>query len=305
MSALDELGDFAHLRAAREATRVGLHERRHRLAGVDAGCVALMGSWGRHEVTSGSDVDWLLIGDGDLEGVERALGRASGTRDLFNTRIEVADLAQVGASVDDVPNLTRRLLLLCESVALTDPRAHRAALRALLTAYLDGDRRDRRPPRFLLNDLIRYWRTIAVEFEGKGERKWALRHAKLRTSRTVLFAGGLLPVLECHHVVVDDVLPLLLERFAQPPADRLAHAFVQYDAVDAGARALGAYDRFLGLLDDPDRRRRLETLTREDADDDPVFQEARRLGRELQQGLLALLFEREPLRRLVRQYGVL
>jgi hypothetical protein len=35
-----------------------------------------------------------------------------------------------------------------------------------------------------------------------------------------------------------------------------------------------------------------------------VFQTARRLGREVQQGLLALLFEREPLRRLIRQYGV-
>ena len=42
------------------------------------------------------------------------------------------------------------------------------------------------PPRFLLNDVVRYWRTICVDFEGKdaragGDRKWALRNAKLRT----------------------------------------------------------------------------------------------------------------------------
>ena len=41
-----------------------------------------------------------------------------------------------------------------------------------------------RPPRFLLNDVIRYWRTICVDYVGKerggaGE-KWALRNLKLR-----------------------------------------------------------------------------------------------------------------------------
>ena len=186
-------------------------------------------------------------------------------------------------------------------------RAHREAQRAILAAYLEGERRDRRPPRFLLNDVVRYWRTICVDFEGKarqGSRKWALRHAKLRTSRTMLFAGGLLPVLACHHLVADEVEPFLLQALAEPPTDRVARAFLEHDAADAGGRTLGAYDRFLALIDDPERRGRLEALDRDAAPADPVFQEARRLGREVQQGLLALLFEREPLRRLVRQYLV-
>ena len=97
---------------------------------------------------------------------------------------------------------------------------------------------------------------------------------------------------------------LLLEQFALPPTDRLAAAFLAYDAADAGARTFGAYDRFLGLLDDPGARAELERLGREEVHASAVFQTARRLGREVQQGLLALLFEREPLRRLIRQYGV-
>jgi hypothetical protein len=120
----------------------------------------------------------------------------------------------------------------------------------------------------------------------------------------MLFAGGLLPILACHHAVADEVLPFLLEAFAEPPTDRVARAFLEHDAADAGGRALGAYDRFLALIDDPSKRERLEGLEPDDAPHDPVFQEARRLGREVQQGLLALLFEREPLRRLVRQYLV-
>jgi hypothetical protein len=41
---------------------------------------------------------------------------------------------------------------------------------------------------------------ICVDFAGKereGRDKWGLRNAKLRASRKVLFAGGLIPVLEC------------------------------------------------------------------------------------------------------------
>jgi hypothetical protein len=304
---------FPNLLAARERTARRLEEARAALSGVECGpgvSVVLMGSWGRGEVTSGSDADVLVVGTaGDGAPIRPAvaeiapvLGIAQGTRDGVNQEVAVGELARIGAEDDDVPNLTRRLLLLAESVPVLGAGAHARALRTILDAYLRRERRDRRPPRFLLNDLIRYWRTIAVEFEGKGDVRWALRRAKLRTSRTVLFAGGLLPVLECHHVVADEVADVLLAQFAMPPTDRLAAAFLNYDAADAGARTLGAYDSFLGLLHDPDARARLGSLAREDAAGDEVFQMARRQGREIQQGLSALLFEREPLRRLVRQY---
>ena len=123
------------------------------------------------------------------------------------------------------------------------------------------------------------------------------------TSRTILFAGGLLPVLACHHVVADEVEPFLLQALAEPPVDRVARAFLAHDAIGrrrAARRRLRPLPRRCSTT--PSARGRLEDLGRDAAAADPVFQEARRLGREVQQGLLALLFEREPLRRLVRQY---
>ena len=67
---------------------------------------------------------------------------------------------------------------------------HRRCWLAVLDRYLAESRTDRRPPRFFLNDLIRYWRTICVDFEGKhadsqgDDPKWVSRNAKL------LIAGG-------------------------------------------------------------------------------------------------------------------
>ncbi len=321
LSALARAGGvrFAALEAARARTAERCDAARAELAGMprDADvAVVLLGSWGRGELTSGSDDDVLVVTTGGLrpglrpriEELQPAFAGASGAQGTFDHVVTVEELATIGLEADSNRVLTRRMLVLLESAPLLGAEVHRAVLARLLEAYLGGERRDRRPPRYLLNDVIRYWRTVAVDFEAKAraadDGKWALRHAKLRTSRTVLFAGGLLPLLECHHVTADDAPALLLGELLQPPTDRIAAAFLRYEAVDAGVRTLGAYDRFLGLLDDPARRGALEHLARADAREDPTFQECRRLGREIQQGLAALLFEREPLRRLVRQYGV-
>src|SRR3954469_18021342 len=55
---------FGSIVRARERTAAGLAERRKRLEGVvldpDA-AVVLLGSWGRHEVTSASDDDAIVL----------------------------------------------------------------------------------------------------------------------------------------------------------------------------------------------------------------------------------------------------
>ena len=321
LSALAAAGGvgFGALEAARARTAARCDRARQALAGMprDADvAVVLLGSWGRGELTSGSDDDVLVVTTGArrpglrpaMHELAPAFGGPSGAQGTFDDVVTVEELATIGLQEDSNRVLTRRMLVLLESAPLLGPEVHRDVLARLLDGYLGGERRDRRPPRFLLNDVVRYWRTVAVDFEAKAragdDGKWALRHAKLRTSRTMLFAGGLLPLLECHHVTADDAPALLLGELLQPPTDRIAAAFLRYEAVDAGVRTLGAYDRFLALLDDPERRAVLEGLPRTRAREDPTFQECRRLGREIQQGLTALLFEREPLRRLVRQYGV-
>lgn len=327
MSALQQLAErsgseFPNLIASRSFTAdrlARLRERFATLAGDDDACVAMFGSWGRYELTADSDGDWAILVDGPerervrpgvAEVTEVASSAASqpGAQGIFGAVVFCDDLVErIGLDRDDNANLTRRMLLMLESVAISNERAHRACRTRALDGYLDYSAKDYRPPRFFLNDLVRYWRTICVDFVGKERegtgQKWALRNLKLGMSRKALFAGGLLPILLCHRYRTADMPSFLSEAFDRPSIDRLAWAFLELGEVDAGVRALGAYDRFLGMLADGDVRAELALMSRRDAQRSALFQQGRRLGEELQQGLLALLFE-TPIEPLVREYGI-
>lgn len=332
MSKPDELGgspleqlaaasgrEFPSLLKARDATREGLEARRAALDQLPHGddvAVVLMGSWGRAEVTAGSDDDFMILLRGidrngvrpSIEDVKAVLDRVPGDQGIFGKPVASDRLiGRIGLEEDTNSNLSQRVLLLLESVHATRKDIHEAVSGELVDRYLDESVKDFRVPRFLLNDVVRYWRTMCVDFAGKerkGPEKWGIRNAKLRTSRKVLFAGGLLPVFECSNLAREEMPEFLRGQLRMPPTDRLAHAFLTYNAADPGGRALGAYDDFLGHLDNDAFRDELESVTRDTSKESPAFQEAARLGKELERGLLALLFETESLPKLARDYLV-
>jgi hypothetical protein len=310
--------EFPNLTKARRATARELVGRRERLAALEHEpdvSVVLMGSWGRSELTSGSDDDFMILVRGahrervspSIEQVETVLDRAPGNQGTFGASVASEQLVQkIGLERDNNSNLSRRMLLLLESVYATGEEIHEAVREELIGRYLDQSVKGFRPPRFLLNDVIRYWRTICVDFAGKeheGPEKWGLRNAKLRTSRKVLFAGGLLPVFECARLERAQMPSFLDQQLRMAPTDRIAEAFLRHQASDPGGRALGAYDDFLGLLDDSVFRDELELVTRESSARSDAFSEATRLGKEFERGLSALLFE-TSLYPLVREYGI-
>jgi Nucleotidyltransferase domain len=160
VSALEDLAGrseagFPNLAAARAQTETGLADLGARLAGVAAdadAAVVLFGSWGRGEVTDQSDYDWAVVVDGaeraevapSSERIEAALSvgdRGPGTEGIFGADVFCDHLVErIGLDADDNTNLSRRMLLLLESVGIVHPavrvrcrgREIEAGLQALL-----------------------------------------------------------------------------------------------------------------------------------------------------------------------------
>jgi hypothetical protein len=216
----------------------------------------------------------------------------------------------IGGEEDSNSNTTRRILLLLEALPIGKRReAFERVRKGILRRYLDEDRGLLRSdidckdirwiPLFLLNDFARYWRTMAVDFAYKqfdrGSKGYALRSLKLGVSRKLLFASGLLACFWCDPAISKDsdqqqseqsLIDCLDVFLSRTPLERIAWFFlVQYD--ESGATSyletakdlFGSYDDFLCLLNDWEKRTRLEALRPEQETTDPVFYEARMIRR--------------------------
>lgn len=234
----------------------------------------------------------------------------------------------IGGEEDSNSNTTRRVLLLLEAVAVGERRGAFDRVRnGILQRYLDEDRGLLREghiaknmrwiPLFLLNDFARYWRTMAVDFAYKqfdrGNKGYALRSIKLGTSRKLLFASGLLACFWCDPAISrnekqiprkQSLINSLGKFLSLTPLERLAQFFqVQINTPDSGnmrttaTRLFSAYDEFLGMLNDQERRLHLEQLKPADEEKDPVFIEARTTRRNFRLAIQEMFFgEGSPLR---------
>jgi hypothetical protein len=285
--------------------------------------IVVFGSWARDELTEGSDDDWAVLVSREFNAYDPEVvsamalaqthlgagGKSPGSQDVFGVPFDLVGLVRnIGLDADSNRNLTRRMLLLLESRELRG-EIHADCWSQVLDRYLHFGIKNNRPPRFLLNDLVRYWRTICVDFEGKhadggeDDPKWVTRNAKLRTSRKLLFAGGLLPILLCHLREANEMHDFLTSWFGAPPSDRLAAAFLHYEAVEEGARTFAAYDRWIQLMQDSAARDELKTLRAATRHESELWNEIRSIGESLQRGLTALLFD-TALRPLAPQYAI-
>jgi hypothetical protein len=348
-TSLDELGgrlglEWANLRRARELADAKRQELRNALAGLDSPetSIVVSGSLARDEFTEGSDVDWTLLIDGPSdpghygvttkidEIIQRIAAKGVGREGTFSTMVFSHDLVhQIGGDVDTNKNTTRRLLLLLESCVVGREDAYRGVVRNILNRYLLEDRglwhgSGHRVPRFLQNDIARFWRTMAVDFayklrtrSGKG---WAIRNIKLRMSRKLIYVSGLLACFRCHldyepaertKIFADlncrqEVIDHLETIFRLTPLEIVASVLMRYPHLDGSAKKiLGSYDDFIGILSDADARKHLENLTEADADADVIYQQARSLSHTFRDGLLEFFFDPlSEMQELTKNYGV-
>lgn len=271
--------------------------------------VVIFGSYAREEASPGSDLDYLVVPHGLAKDVNatRTLRRAvaellshegiaaPGPTNIFGRVVAAPDLTErIGLTDDTNASHSRRVLLMQESASMYRPELHAALLRAIAERYL-VDYKKHGVARFLVNDVVRYWRTIAVDYQAKRWEdvmtdQWGLRFLKLIISRKLGFAGTLTSVFLCDPATVDG----LIEQFQMPALARLAqlHRHLDSDSDRAALRtALQIAEDFNSALADERFRQEAKAITdRSEIRPDSRFAEFQERARELQEALEHLFF---------------
>jgi predicted nucleotidyltransferase len=348
-SALAQLGarlgaQWSQLAAASERTRLKRMELSQALAGLDSAdtSIVVFGSLARNEFTTGSDIDWTLLIDGQAapehlalankirDEIARLEAKPPGEEGIFGKLSFSHDIIhQIGGQNDTNANTTQRILLLLESCVLGKSDAHDRVLSNILNRYITEDRGlwygsgHYKVPRFLLNDIARYWRTMAVDLAYKqrtrGGAGFALRTIKLRISRKLIYIAGLLscfsyelgldPALRRTMFDGGGPLPALAHLKAsmmRSPLEITARALLLFPELDLHSNALfSAYDDFLGLLADDDKRGSLKNMPFEDLPKSPIFKEAQLISYRFRDAVSGIFLKPDNLLgKLTIEYGV-
>jgi hypothetical protein len=249
-------------------------------------CIYAVGSAGRGELAPQSDLDLFVVRCGDVAsnidavllqaGIVKASRRAgfpepSGDGEWLKLHTAKRFVELLGSVADDTENtFTARMLLLLESRLVLGSVAYDRIIESVIDAYwrnAAGHPNDYQPI-VLLNDIVRYWRILLLNYEAKNvsqqaqpqtvaerDAKRRLRGYKLRFSRCLICYSALAYLLAltngapAPHVAQKDVRALV----ALSPLERLLwvreHASAVEGVGDLVDRLLESYLDFMTLAD--------------------------------------------------------
>jgi len=242
--------------------------------------VYVVGSYARLEASQYSDIDLFFLDTAggreedspeneevvqEVSGIIHDLGFPEGATQVPYRRALTLDgmTRNLGGSMDDYQNyFTSRMLLLLESRCLHGEAAYGKAISQTIQSYLRDfpGHQDNFRPVFLTNDIMRYWKTLCLNYEHKrykheGNRtkiiKHKVRNFKLKMSRmTTCFAT--LASFACHSPITEEILLQLVRCTPRERLDRIAAEFPQSDSVLSRLRV--EYDWFLELTGLPTKQ---------------------------------------------------
>jgi len=224
-------------------------------------CISVAGSFGRFEASSLSDLDYIIISDDEdeynnvkdflIDIMHKKKLKTPNSSGVFSLRIPTLELINIaGAKYENLDHLAQRMLLLLESKPIFNKQKYEELQLEILNKYLEYLRNEPdKFPLYLLNDTIRYFRWICVNYQfsfWKENEKWALRNIKLRHSRVIMYAGMLLVLLNSSKL--KDKKAYIVESLQLTPLERIVSVFknngCSYDCV------LETYEFFLSKLND-------------------------------------------------------
>lgn len=220
-------------------------------------CIYVTGSFGRLEASEYSDLDLFFIKSDELRqgGMSRIGGilmnaafikacrdmgfpEFSGDGEYLEVHYLDKMLKQLGGRMDDYDNLfTARLLLLLESRPIYNEQLYEETLHKIIGSYFRDyqDHEDSFRPTFLVNDILRFWKTLCLNYEHGRNRfnvddaeaqKSQLRNLKLKFSRMLTCFSLVIPLAVSRTSIgLDECIQLAQQR----PLDRLRNVAFDTD----------------------------------------------------------------------------
>lgn len=210
-------------------------------------CVYATGSFGRLEAGPTSDLDLFIVVETDksgqrlLDGIGESKLKYHLIMAVENSAIANFDAggryleshtagdftAHLGSNMDDYKNtLTGRLLLLLESRPLIDESLYYKLIDNVVCSYFKDyiGNKSHFMPSFLINDIIRLWRTFCVNYEfsrKKGGDDIKIKNLKLKFSRMLTCYSAIAYILSIHVSNGAVSPPDIKEMVALTPIERL------------------------------------------------------------------------------------
>lgn len=181
---------------------------------IDSLAIYATGSFARGDAWHNSDIDLFFVIDGDLQSYPKTKIK---TLRMFSSIIEITDkmgfpeltndgqflevffihdiLSNLGGQVDDYLNhFTARMLMLLESTSVCNGKSFDAIRDKIIDSYFRDypDHPGSFQPTFLTNDIIRFWKTLCLNYEHKRNQpaddtsvkvKQKIKNFKLKYSR--------------------------------------------------------------------------------------------------------------------------
>jgi predicted nucleotidyltransferase len=269
-------------------------------------CVVATGSFGRREASGESDVDFFVLHNDAVskedaerlvtelaDAIESVVPRPPSPDGAFSAAEPIVGmLANIGGEHDTNNKLTRRMLLLLEGTDLYQPELFESVRRRIVEHYVRPSIKTHALARFLLNDVIRYYRTMCVDFEYKtGEvgKSWGIRNLKLLYSRKMLYFGGIVAIAETAHRTYDLKLDVLTDLFRLTPIERIRRLFGE-----RARESLQLYDAFLAALGQESFRREIQKVTADRGTHPESFTRLKAEASQFSLALHRLLLSRYP-----------
>lgn len=289
------LKKHAALKAVHENSEAKLVEVRRHLEATppaqDLGIsvLAVAGSLARREASSLSDLDLIItthspqdheahapIHEWRRELCKRLDIDQPNPSGVFHNPIDRPLVESIaGAATEAYDQTAKRILFILESTWLSNAKEYERLLDAVIDRYAEDVGRDSSKNFvFLLNDVVRYFRQLCVNYQqvksDTPDGKWPLRNVKLRHSRVLMYfsmvaALGSLSRERGPHKTA--ALKLLVRMH---PLKRL---FVAYGLAgdDCFYRVAGLYNTFIALLSDKQTRDALHAVEYESRYDSAEF----------------------------------